>query len=131
MIRASKAFRVAFAFADHVTTVVTTVATGIHEAADLLPTTPFERLTAKDIAEAAGVGYATFFRHYADKEALLADLAQLEIRKVLTMALPLLCTVEARPSSQALCAYVWENRAIWSVLLNGGAAGMMKAEFMQ
>ena len=28
------------------------------------------------IAARAGVGYATFFRHYADKDALLADVVE-------------------------------------------------------
>jgi AcrR family transcriptional regulator len=38
---------------------------------DLVATTPFERLTVREIADRADVGYATFFRHYASKEALL------------------------------------------------------------
>lgn len=97
----------------------------------LLPNTSFDKLTAKDIAEAAGVGYATFFRHYPDKEALLQDLAAGEIRKLLTMTLPLLYTVEPRPSTQALCAYVWAHKEVWSALLNGGAAGVLKEEFIR
>lgn len=97
----------------------------------LLETTALEKMTAKDIAEAADVGYATFFRHYADKDALLQDVAKGEIAKLLTMTLPLLYTVEPRPSTQALCAYVWSNRAVWSVLLTGGAAGVLKEEFIR
>jgi AcrR family transcriptional regulator len=38
---------------------------------------PLEAITVRAIAARAGVGYATFFRHYADKEALLADVADL------------------------------------------------------
>jgi AcrR family transcriptional regulator len=40
---------------------------------DLAATTAFDRLTVREIAERADVGYATFFRHYPNKEALLLD----------------------------------------------------------
>lgn len=95
----------------------------------LLKERPFDKVTVRDITDAADVGYATFFRHYADKEALLHDLAAGEIGKLLTMTLPLLYTVEPRPSTQALCAYVWQNRILWSALLTGGAAAILKDEF--
>ena len=95
----------------------------------LLRDKSFDKVTVRDITDAAHVGYATFFRHYADKDALLHDVAAGEIGKLLTMTLPLLYTVDTRPSTQALCAYVWDNRAIWSTLLTGGAASVMKDEF--
>jgi AcrR family transcriptional regulator len=34
---------------------------------------PFEGLTVRELVDRADVGYATFFRHYANKEALLLD----------------------------------------------------------
>lgn len=95
----------------------------------LLKEKPFDRVTVKEITDTAQVGYATFFRHYVDKEQLLYDLAAGEISKLLTMTLPLLYTVEPRPSTQALCAYVWDNRVLWSALLTGGAAAILKDEF--
>src|SRR5690606_12454565 len=36
----------------------------------------YEAVTIRDVAERADVGYATFFRHYASKEALLLDLLE-------------------------------------------------------
>ena len=97
----------------------------------LLETRPLDQITVREITEQAGVGYATFFRHFTDKDALLHDLASGEIRKLLTMALPLAFTVETRPSTEALCAYVWEHRTIWSILLTGGAAAQFKEEFIR
>jgi len=88
-----------------------------------------EALLVREITDQASVGYATFFRHFTDKDELLHDMAAGEISKLLTMTLPMLYTVETRPSTQALCAYVWSNRAIWSTLLTGGAAGVLKDEF--
>jgi len=40
---------------------------------DLAAERPFEGLTVREIVDRADVGYATFFRHYANKEALLLD----------------------------------------------------------
>lgn len=97
----------------------------------LLEDRTFEQITVRDLTARAGLGYATFFRHYADKEALLNDLAARQISELLAMALPILYTVDSRASTQALCAYVWQHRTIWKVLLTGGAAAILKDEFIR
>jgi AcrR family transcriptional regulator len=97
----------------------------------LLEEKPFEQITIREITERAGVGYATFFRRYADKEATLHDLAALEIRKLVALTLPILYTVDSRASAQAVCAYVWEHRRLWSALLTGGAAATLKEELVR
>ena len=97
----------------------------------LLEEKSFEQITVREITERAGVGYATFFRRYADKEDSLHDLAALEIGKLLALALPILHTVDSRASAQALCAYVWEHRRLWSALLTGGASATMKEELVR
>jgi AcrR family transcriptional regulator len=91
----------------------------------------FEQVTVREITDRADVGYATFFRRYSDKQALLHDVAAGEIRKLLAMALPILHTVDRRASAQALCAYVWGHRKLWSALLTGGAAATLKEEFIR
>lgn len=97
----------------------------------LLEEKPFEQVTVREIAAKAGVGYATFFRHYADKDALLNDLAAREIRDLIGMTVPILHMIDSRASCRALCAYVWEHRKLWSALLTGGAAGAMREEFIE
>lgn len=97
----------------------------------LLEEKTFEQITVREITSRAGIGYATFFRHYPDKESLLNDLAARQISQLLTMTFPILYTVDSRASAQALCAYVWENRKLWTVVLTGGAAGTLKDEFVR
>ena len=97
----------------------------------LLEEKTFEQVTIREITVRASIGYATFFRHYADKESLLNDLAARQIRQLIGMTLPILFTVDSRSSAQALCAYVWEHRKIWTALLTGGAAGTLKDEFIR
>lgn len=97
----------------------------------LLEEKAFDQMTIREIAARAGVGYATFFRRYPDKEALLHELAALEISELLAMAEPILYTVDSRASAQALCAYLWEHRKLWEALLTGGAAAILKDEFVR
>src|ERR1051326_1440516 len=46
----------------------------------------YDQVTIREITERADIGYATFFRHYHDKEALLRDVSQVvldDLNKVL------------------------------------------------
>lgn len=97
----------------------------------LLEEKPFDQVTIREVTSKAGVGYATFFRHYPDKEGLLHDLAARQISQLLAMTMPILYTVDSRASCRALCAYVWQHRKLWSALLTGGAAGAMREEFIR
>jgi AcrR family transcriptional regulator len=97
----------------------------------LLARKALDEVTVREIVADAGVNYATFFRHYTDKDALLEDLAAQQISQLLAMTLPILFTVDSRASARALCAYLWEHRTLWSVLLTGGAASALKREFIR
>ena len=95
----------------------------------LLEHQPFDRITIRGICARAGVGYATYFRHYPDKAALLNDLAAAEVAELLERALPILFAVDSHASCVALCGYVDGKRELWSALLTGGAAGTLREEF--
>lgn len=97
----------------------------------LLELKPLEQVTIREVAAEAGVNYATFFRHYPDKEALLNDLAAHEIRDLLDLVLPLLFTYDSRAACVTLCAFVDEHRKLWSILLTGGAAAVMRQELLR
>lgn len=97
----------------------------------LLEEKAFDQVTVREITGKAGIGYATFFRHYPDKEALLNDLAADQIRELLEMTLPILFAADARAACMALCAYVGERRKLWTALLTGGAASTVREEFIR
>jgi AcrR family transcriptional regulator len=97
----------------------------------LLENHSFDRITIRGICARAGVGYATYFRHYPDKAALLNDLAAAEVTELLTRALPALFSQDSRAACVALCGYVDGKRELWLALLTGGAAGTLREEFQR
>jgi AcrR family transcriptional regulator len=97
----------------------------------LLEEKPFDQITIREISARAGTGYATFFRHYETKEALLSDVASEEIGGLLAMTIPILNQASRFDSALALCRYVDEHRKLWSALLAGGAAGIVRDEFIR
>lgn len=97
----------------------------------LLEERPFDQITVREITARAGTGYATFFRHYPTKEALLADVAAEEIGGLLAMAMPIMRDVNSYESTLALCVYVSEHFRLWSALLTGGAAAIVRREFIR
>jgi AcrR family transcriptional regulator len=98
---------------------------------ELLEEKPFDQLTIREISARAGTGYATFFRHYPTKEALLSDVASEEIADLLQRAIPILYDSNSYESTLALCRHVAEHRNLWAALLTGGAAGILREEFIR
>jgi AcrR family transcriptional regulator len=98
---------------------------------ELLEERPFDQLTIREITARAGTGYATFFRHYPTKEALLSDVASEQIAELLSRAVPILYDIDSYESTLALCSYVAEHRKLWFALLTGGAAGILREEFIR
>lgn len=49
---------------------------------------PFELITVRDLTDRAGIGYATFFRHYAGKEELLRTMLQELLDDLQVLVLP-------------------------------------------
>jgi AcrR family transcriptional regulator len=97
----------------------------------LLEEKPFDQITIREISARAGTGYATFFRHYPSKEALLGDVATEEISGLIAMTTPVLYDANSYESTRALCAHVARHRRLWTALLTGGAAGIVREEFIR
>ncbi len=106
--------------------------TALHGALlDLLQETAFDQITIREISARAGTGYATFFRHYPTKEALLGDVAAEEICTLMAMTASMMSGPDRFGSILELCNYVDAHRKLWSALLAGGAAAMVRDEMMR
>jgi len=97
----------------------------------LLERKTFDQITVRDICAEAGVHYATFFRHHPGKEALLERIAADQIGTLVDLTLPIKDTAGDRSAFGALCNYVEEHRALWSILFNGGAGAAMREEWLR
>jgi AcrR family transcriptional regulator len=80
----------------------------------------YDAISIRDITERADVGYATFFRHYPDKDALLAEVLDVVVEELpgeLTRSAYLPGAVEAG----MLFHYVQQHSEIVRVLLRASA----------
>lgn len=87
---------------------------------------PFADVTITEIAERAGVGYASFFRHYKDKDALLTAVADTMVDDLVAIIMPAMLEEDTLAASIAICAYAGAHRSITTALLSGGAETMVR-----
>jgi len=92
---------------------------------------PLDSITVRAIAAKAGVGYATFFRHYSDKDALLADVTDNLVREFLAQAAPWLQQRDRTGAAKFLCAFVESHLAIYKALIAGGSGETVRAEMLR
>jgi len=97
----------------------------------LLEQRSLDQIVIRDITTTARVGYATFYRHYSTKEALLDDLAKKQVEHLVNMSLPVLDSANTLAAYTALFADVEQHRSVWTTLLTGGAAGAIKQHFLR
>lgn len=86
----------------------------------------YESVTIRDITERADIGYATFFRHYPAKDALLQDV----IEVVLAELLALLDEPAQDAEAQGLLIfrYVQEHSELCRVLLSSRSSSALQAQ---
>ncbi len=77
----------------------------------------YEAVTIRDITEYADVGYATFFRHYTSKDALLRDVSDVVLAELKAL-LPISSSMDSTAIGKPLFLYVQEHANIIRVLLS-------------
>lgn len=96
----------------------------------LLAEKPLEQITTRDITAEARVGYATFYRHYETKEALLNDVAKHQVDHLVSQAMPVLTPNDSLALCNHFCRYIQSHWSLWKALLIGGAATAIKDELV-
>lgn len=78
----------------------------------------YDSVTIRQITERADVGYATFFRHYSDKDALLADVLVAMKDEFIGLLQPHSTATDPERTGVLIFEYVYNNADLCRVLLN-------------
>ncbi len=92
----------------------------------LIARKPFDEISVVEIVSEAGLGYATFFRHYPDKHALWEAATESLIHEINVRVAPFMATADHRQAAMEICRYVAKHRDAYRVLLAGGSADAMR-----
>lgn len=104
----------------------------LHEAMlELIAAKPLEDISVVEIAARAGVGYATFFRHYPDKQSLWSDATESLIHEINIRVEPMMASADHRAASLEICNFVAEHFDVYRMLLAGGAADATREVMMR
>ncbi len=89
----------------------------------------YEAVTIRDITERADVGYATFFRHYPDKDALLQEVAEVVMAELLAL-LPPASQDDPAIIGTLLFRYIRTHEAVCRVLLGSKGSPQLLARII-
>jgi AcrR family transcriptional regulator len=78
----------------------------------------YDAITIRDITERADVGYATFFRHYPDKGALLADVLRSMKEDLQVLMQPYTLAANPEETGRLIFQYVQDHCDLCKVLVN-------------
>src|SRR5436305_13316822 len=81
----------------------------------------YDAVTIRDITERADVGYATFFRHYHDKDALLQDVSDVVLDELTGLLAPAVPDGDPAVVGALVFRYVQQNSEVVRVLLGSRA----------
>lgn len=77
----------------------------------------YEAVTIRDITERADIGYATFFRHYHDKDALLLDVLDVVLEEMMALLRPSTPGADPAADGALIFRYVGAQSELCRVLL--------------
>jgi len=88
---------------------------------------PFEAITIRQLTERAAIGYATFFRHYKNKEELLSAMLQDVLSELLELLGPV-ARIEPLEAGAQLFRHADQHASLYRLLLNSGQSGELLRE---
>jgi AcrR family transcriptional regulator len=91
----------------------------------------YDSVTIRDITERADVGYATFFRHYHDKDALLQDVLDVVLSELINLLRPSSPGNDPADVGTLIFSYVQEHSEIIRVLLSSRGSSLLMQRMVE
>lgn len=85
----------------------------------------YDAVSIRDITERAEVGYATFFRHYPAKDALLSDVLETFLAELLELVLPRAPQADPETTGRLVFEHAKRNSELYRVLLSSGSSSKL------
>ena len=98
---------------------------------ELMREKPFSQITIKEICEQADLNRTTFYLHYADQSALLADVEDEVQRKTLEYLRNIKPTDDAPSLIEAFLRYIQEHAGLFRILLCDTGSEDFRGRFIQ
>jgi AcrR family transcriptional regulator len=87
----------------------------------------YEAITIRDITDQAEIGYATFFRHYHDKDALLKDVLDVVLDELTTLLQTPMKDADHKTIGTLIFRYAQEHNEVVLVLLSSrGSSALVR-----
>jgi AcrR family transcriptional regulator len=97
---------------------------------NLLQNQELKDVTVQAVSEASGVGYSTFYRHYATREMLIAEIAEFEVNHIFEMTYPSLMSGPAIEVCRVFAHHVESRRLLWTALTSVMASSILREKIV-
>ena len=87
----------------------------------LLQNQDLKDVTVRAVSDLSGVGYSTFYRHYATREDLIAEIAALEVNVLFDITYPALRSGPTLEVCRFFAQQVEMRRQLWTALTSAMA----------
>ncbi|HEU5374458.1 MAG TPA: TetR/AcrR family transcriptional regulator [Ktedonobacteraceae bacterium] len=91
----------------------------------------YEAITIRDITDRAEIGYATFFRHYHDKDALLKDVLDVVLDELTGLLQQPIGNTNHAATGTLIFRYVQEHNEVVHVLLSSRGSSTLAQRIIE
>jgi AcrR family transcriptional regulator len=97
---------------------------------DLLQHQELDNISIRDIATSAGVGYSTFYRHYATRDELIAEIADCEVSAFFDWTFSQFFDENPSEVCRLAAQHIDQRQKFWRAMTSGPAAAILQERVM-